>query len=139
MTPRTLQLDEPGDLARVCRTCRVLHYMTLPQLHQNVTLHSYPTIRYVDGVPEGCGAASPFSMGLNGLVTRNVAGLVRSLRLWGEWREHDVGEHARFGRVPENSMMLNIVVRAAVDKMDKLESFRCEFVGNCPIKVNILI
>jgi hypothetical protein len=98
--------------------------MTLPQLHEKVSLHSYAKVRYIDGVPEGCGAASPFSMGLNGLVTRNVAGLVRSFRLWGEWREHDVEEHARFGRVPENSMMLNVVVRAAVDKMEKLNAFR---------------
>ncbi|KAI9823628.1 MAG: hypothetical protein M1832_002409 [Thelocarpon impressellum] len=116
-------LDEPGDLSRMCRTCRVLHYMTLPKLHEHVNLRSYADIRYVDGSPEGCGAASPFSMGLNGLVTRNVAPLVRSFRLWGEWKEHDVAEHAKVGRVPDGSMMLNVVVRAAIDRMTKLESF----------------
>ena len=78
----------------------------------------------MNGRPEGCGSASPFSMGLNGLLTRNVVGLVRSFGLTGKWKEHDLEEHARVGRVPDNSMMLNMGVRAAVDRMDKLESFR---------------
>ena len=107
----------------MCRTCRVLHYMTLPKLHEHVSLRSYPGVRYVDGSPEGAGAASPFSMALNGLVTRNVAPLVRHFRLHGGWREHELQEHARMGRVPDASMMLNIVVRAAIDRMTKLESF----------------
>lgn len=63
-------------------------------------------------------------MGLNGLISRNIAGLVRSFKLSGEWKEYDLEEFARVGRVPDNSMMLNMVVRAAVEKMEKLESFR---------------
>ena len=99
--------------------------MALPLLYKNVTLTSYDKIRYnTDDLPEGYGSASPFSMGLNAVVTRNVASLVRSFRLRGEWREDGLEEHARVGRVPDSSMMLNITVRAAVDKMASLESFR---------------
>ncbi|KAI9840884.1 MAG: hypothetical protein M1838_003860, partial [Thelocarpon superellum] len=116
-------LDDVGDLARVCRTCRVLHYMTLPQLHERVTLRSYAEIRYAEDEPEGCGGASPFCMALNGLVTRNVAGLVRSLTLWGDWGPHGLEDAAKVGRIPDCDMMLNITVRAAIDKMEMLESF----------------
>ena len=68
--------------------------------------------------------ASPFSMGLNGLVSRNVAGYVRNFEVTGEWKEHDVQEHSRVGRVPDESMMLNILVRIAAEKMVVLDSFR---------------
>ncbi|KAL4920542.1 hypothetical protein BDW62DRAFT_176708 [Aspergillus aurantiobrunneus] len=119
-------LDDPGDLARLCRTCRVLNYMALPQLYSNITLTSYDKIRYRGDQPEGMGSASPFTMGLNAVITRPYASLVRSLTLRGEWREQELEEHARVGRVPDSSMMLNITVRAAVDKMQDLESFRWE-------------
>lgn len=119
-------LDDPGDLARLCRTCRVLNYMTLPQLYKSITLTSYDKIRYRGGQPEGIGSASPFSMGLNAIITRPYASLVRSLTLRGSWRESELEEHARIGRVPDSSMMLNIVVRAAIDKMADLESFSWE-------------
>ncbi|OJD13155.1 hypothetical protein AJ78_06358 [Emergomyces pasteurianus Ep9510] len=119
-------LDDVADLARLCRTCRVLNYMALPQLYRDLTLTSYDKIRYRDEFVEGCGSASPFSMALNAVVTRNVGGLVRSLTLRGEWRETELEEHARVGRVPDSSMMLNIVVRAAVDKMHGLESVSWE-------------
>ena len=100
--------------------------MCLPQLYSNMTLYSYDTIRYKgdDGRPEGCGSASPFSMGLNALVTRNVSQLVRRLALQGIWKEHDLKEFSQVGRVPDDAMMLNIAVRAAVDRCTGLESFR---------------
>lgn len=63
-------------------------------------------------------------MGLNGLVTRSIAGYVRKFRLWGEFKEYDLEECAKVGRVPDGSMMLNCLVRAAVEKMGVLESFR---------------
>ncbi|PGH03406.1 hypothetical protein AJ79_07372 [Helicocarpus griseus UAMH5409] len=116
-------LDDVADLARLCRTCRVLNYMTLPQLYRDLTLTSYDRIRYRDDVVEGCGSASPFSMGLSAVVTRKVGGLVRSMTLRGEWREDELEEHSRVGRVPDSSMMLNLVVRAGLDKMPGLESF----------------
>ncbi|KAK2767035.1 hypothetical protein FQN54_006353 [Arachnomyces sp. PD_36] len=120
-------LDNVADLARVCRTCRVLNYMTLPQLYKAVTLTSYEKIRYGrDDRPEGCGSASPFSMGLSALVTRNVAGLIQSLTLKGDWKEEGLQEHAMVGRVPDSSMMLNIAVRAAVDRTNGLQSFSWE-------------
>ncbi|ODH53219.1 hypothetical protein GX48_00755 [Paracoccidioides brasiliensis] len=115
-------LENVADLARLCRTCRVLNYMTLPLLYKDLSLTSYNKIRYRDEIAEGCGSASPFSMALNVVVTRNMGGLVRSLTLRGHWREDELEEHARVGRVPDSSMMLNIVVRAAVDKMSALES-----------------
>jgi hypothetical protein len=116
--------DEVASLARLCRTSRVLWYMTLPHLWKNVTLRSYNTIRYKGDVPEGFGSASPFSMGLNALVTRNVSNLVRSLSLEGEFGAADLQEHARAGRVSESVMILNIVVRAALDQSTHLENFR---------------
>lgn len=63
-------------------------------------------------------------MGLNGLVTRNVAAYSREFRLWGEFKEYDLEECAKVGRVPDGSMMLNCLVRAGVEKMGVLESFR---------------
>ncbi|OJZ84598.1 hypothetical protein ASPFODRAFT_82882 [Aspergillus luchuensis CBS 106.47] len=119
-------VDDPGDLARLCRACRVLNYMALPQLYKHITLTSYDKIRYRDDEPEGMGSASPFSMGLNAIITRPYATLVRSLTLRGNWRELELEEHARVGRVPDSSMMLNIAVRAAVDRMTELESFSWE-------------
>lgn len=116
-------LDHVADLARVCQTSRVLHYMTLPQLYRNISLTSYNTIRYRDDHPEGQGSASPFAMGLNALVSRNVASLVHTLALQGDWREHDLQEFSKVGRVPDDTMMLNIAVRAAVDRCIQLESF----------------
>ncbi|KXT11188.1 hypothetical protein AC579_835 [Pseudocercospora musae] len=125
-------LDDIGDLARVCRTSRLMYYMTLPQLYQSVNLHSYGEMRYVNGRPEGFGSGSPFMMALNGLVTKGHAALVRDFRVWGEWKETGIDDFAK-GRVPCNSMMLNILLRAATDKMTKLESFCWEL--NCkPLK-----
>ena len=99
--------------------------MTLPQLYSRVTLRSYAYIRYgSDERPEGCGSASPLAMGLNGLISRNLGGLVRSFKISGDWKEYDLEEFTRVGRIPDNSMMLNMVVRMAVEKMEKLESFR---------------
>lgn len=118
-------LDEIADIARVCRTSRLLYYMTLPQLYQKVSLRSYAEIRYLNGRPEGFGSGSPFMMGLNGLVTKQHAALVEELRLWGAWKELGQEDFAK-GRVPENSMMLNILLRSATDKMAKLRSFSWE-------------
>lgn len=118
------KIEDPGDLARVCRTCRLLHYMALPHLYRNISLTSYDRIRYRDEHPEGWGNASPFSMGLNTLVTRGHASLVQSMTLRGEWSEPELEEHSRVGRVPDSSMMLNISVRAALDRTKNIESFR---------------
>lgn len=96
-------------------------------LYEKITLSSYDTIRYKDERPEGLGSSSPFAMGLNALVTRNVASLVRSLTLQGQWKEHDLQEFSSAGRVPDDAMMLNIAVRAAVDRCTGLESFKLVF------------
>lgn len=87
-----------------------------------MTLKSYSELRYIDGQPEGYGGGSPFSMGLLGLVTRNVAGYVKHWKVTGAWRERDVDEILK-GRLPDNSMMLMISLRAAMDRMALLESF----------------
>ncbi len=64
-------------------------------------------------------------MGLNGLVSRNVSGYVKNFEVCGEWKEHEQQEHAKVGRVPDESMVLNTLVRVAVEKMTVLDSFRC--------------
>ncbi len=96
--------------------------MTLPRLYEHVTLRSYSEIRMVNGRPEGYGGGSPFAMGLNTLVSRSFTDYIQSFRLTGEWREHDAGEYQQ-GRVPDNSMMLQIVIRAVLDKMKNLTAF----------------
>lgn len=63
-------------------------------------------------------------MGLNGLVSRNVAGFVKNFEVCGEWKEHALEEHAKVGRVPDETMVLNSLVRVAVEKMVVLDSFR---------------
>jgi hypothetical protein len=118
-------LDDAGDLARVTRTSRLLYYMALPQLYERVALHSYPVIRYVDGRPEGFGSGSPFMMALNGLATKTHATVVKEFRVWGEWRELGQEEFAK-GRVPDNSMMLSMMLRTCVERMTKLRSFSWE-------------
>lgn len=99
--------------------------MTIPRLYEQVTLRSHAEIRYIDGRPEGYGGGSPFAMGLNTLVSRNFTDYVKTLRIVGDWREHDVEDYKQ-GRVPDNSMVLQIAVRAALDKMKSLESFAWE-------------
>jgi hypothetical protein len=101
--------------------------MALPQLYTSLTLTSYDKIRYRGEQPEGIGSASPFTMGLNAVITRSYATLVRSITLRGGWRDdRELEEHAQVGRVPDSSMLLNIAVRAAVDRMTNLESFSWE-------------
>lgn len=96
--------------------------MTLPRLYEHVTLRSHAEIRYVDGRPEGFGGGSPFSSGLNTLVSRNFGDYVQLIRVVGEWREHDVDDYKQ-GRVPDNSMVLQIALRAALDRMKNLTAF----------------
>lgn len=129
--------DDPATLAALCATSRVLHYMALPLLWRHVHLRSYSGIRSRkrtrDGelkeTPEGIGGSSPFSAGLNAIVTHGSAGkLVRSLKLQGEYGEGhaELERCSRAGRVSENAMMLNICVRAALEKCTELEAFHWE-------------
>ena len=69
--------------------------------------------------------ASPFAMGLNGLVSRNVAGYVKNFEVTGQWKEHEVQELSKVGRVSDESMMLSTLVRVVVEKMTVLDNFRC--------------
>jgi hypothetical protein len=116
--------DDVQSLARLCRTSRVLWYMTLPHLWKNVHLKSYAGIRRKDDIPEGFGSASPFALGLNALVTGNVANLVRRLTVEGQYGTENLEEAVKAGRIPENVMILNIALRAALDRCIHLESFR---------------
>jgi hypothetical protein len=47
---------------------------------------------------------------------------VQAFRVVGEWREHDVDDYKQ-GRVPDNSVLLQIAMRAALDKMKNLRAF----------------
>ena len=68
--------------------------------------------------------ACPFAMALNGLVTRNVAGYVKKFKVYGEWKDYEIEECARVGRVPDGSMLMNTLVRVAVERMAVLDDFR---------------
>jgi len=61
-------------------------------------------------------------MGLNGLVTGTVAAYTRKWRLLGQLKENDTEEFQK-GRVPDHVLMLNICIRAALDKMPMLDTF----------------
>ena len=63
-------------------------------------------------------------MGLNGLVSRSIAGYVKSFEVYGKWKEDNLEEHSKVGRVPDGSMMLNTLVRVAIERMPVLDSFR---------------
>lgn len=67
---------------------------------------------------------SPFSMGLSGLATRNVVKYVKRFEVCGEFKDCELQEHAQVGRVPDNSMFMNTLVRVAIERMDKLQEFR---------------
>lgn len=104
--------------------------MTLPQLYSTVTLHAYSGV--VNGKAESqcLGGASSFTEGLNAIVTtRNIANLVRSCRLCGEIEEYDIEECSKPGRAPDSTLMLNILIRVAVDKMKNLRAFRYYALG----------
>lgn len=98
--------------------------MAVPRLYQKIVLTSYAEVQYKNNVPEGYGGASPFTMGLNALITSNAASLVKSLTLQGEFPQHDLEDKARIGRVPDSSMLLNIAVRAVLGRCVNLEHFR---------------
>jgi hypothetical protein len=49
----------------------------------------------------------------------------------GDWREHDVDDYTK-GRVPDNSMMLQIALRAALDKMKNLKAFGYVYCAHAP-------
>lgn len=61
-------------------------------------------------------------MGLNTLVSRSFTDYVQNFKLLGDWREHDKEDYKQ-GRVPDNSMVLQIVIRAALDRMKNLKAF----------------
>jgi hypothetical protein len=63
-------------------------------------------------------------MGLDGLISspNNVAQYVKEMILCGEWKETDTSDFEK-GRVPDNTMMLNIVIKAAISRAGRLEKF----------------
>lgn len=100
-----------------------MYYMTLPQLYEKVALRSYPEIRYVDGKPEGFGGSRPFCMALSGLATSNASALVKDFRVSGAWPEPRKEDYLK-GVVPDTTMLLGISMRAALDKMINIATFR---------------
>ncbi|KAF2425334.1 hypothetical protein EJ08DRAFT_594529 [Tothia fuscella] len=128
----TSYLDSPADISRVTRSSKLLYYLNLPKLYESVTLYSYREIRYPDGRAEGFGGGSPFTMALDGLVSGKAASFVRSFRLVGMWKEIDLEDFQR-GRVPDNTMILNIVIKAALERMEKLKTF-CWELNTKPLK-----
>lgn len=109
-------------MARITRTSRLLYYLALPRLYERVTLRAYSSIRYVNDRPEGFGGGSPFSTGLDALISspNNVAQYVKELHLCGNWKEIDMDDFSK-GRVPDNSMILNVAIKAALVRAANLE------------------
>jgi hypothetical protein len=124
LTLTFIQCDDIATLASITRASRLLYYLTIPRLYEQVTLRAHSSIRYVNDRPEGYGGGSPFSMGLDGLISspNNVAQYVKEMTLCGEWKENDTSDFEK-GRVPDNTMMLNIVVKAAISRAGRLERF----------------
>lgn len=99
--------------------------MARPALYRNITLTSYNQFPADDSEPEdGLWRASPFCMGLNALVTTETARLVNSLHFQGHWQQHNQENNVRHGRLADSSVLLNIAIRAAVDRCVNLQSFK---------------
>ncbi|OCK74120.1 hypothetical protein K432DRAFT_471012 [Lepidopterella palustris CBS 459.81] len=118
-------LDNVADLARVCRSCRLLNYMALPLLYHNLCLTTYDKVNHRDDQENQSGDGN-FSAGINAIVTKGFGPMVHSLALQGEWNEDWLKEHVGLGMAPNMLVILNIAVRAAIDKMPCLESFSWE-------------
>lgn len=97
--------------------------MTLPKLYDKVSLRSFSEIQYRNGRPRGLGNGSPFAVGLYALISGNVAHYSRRFYLCGDWSDRDIDDYAK-GQIPDNDMMLNLSIKAAIDKMTRLEHFR---------------
>lgn len=108
-----------------------MYYMTIPQLYEKVALRSYPELRYVEGRPEGFGAGSPFCMALSGLATNNTSTLVKDFRVCGTWPEPRREDYHK-GLVPDSTMLLGISLRAVIDKMANITTFRYDGLTLCP-------
>lgn len=67
-------------------------------------------------------------MALSGLSTGNCAAIVKEFRVAGAWRDGRKEDYIK-GRVPDDAMLLSIVMRNAIDKMTNLKSFRSVLVG----------
>ncbi|KAG8630947.1 hypothetical protein KVT40_000087 [Elsinoe batatas] len=114
------QIDNLGDVSRLCRTSRLLYYMALPKLYENVTLRSYTEVRRVNGRVEGLGGGSPICTALGALATSQAASVVKHLLVQGSWKETD---DYMLGRIPDATVLLSIAVRAAIDRMINMYSF----------------
>lgn len=121
-----VKFDDVGDLARLCRSSRLLNYMATPQLYRRIILSTLnePSRIYEDFLYDGLWRASPFSMGLNALVTRKSASLTQELHLDGEWKEYGLEETVRTHRISDASVLLNIAVRAAIQNCKNLKHFK---------------
>ncbi|PNS17605.1 hypothetical protein CAC42_3000 [Sphaceloma murrayae] len=114
------RIDDLGDLSRLCRTSRLMYYMALSKLYEDVTLRSYPEVRRVNGRVEGLGGGSPICMALGALATSQCASVVRYLTIQGSWEETN---EYMLGRIPDSTVLLSIAVRAAIDKTVNMQSF----------------
>ena len=105
------QIDDVADLTRLCRTSRLFHYMAPPALYRTITLNARnETVRENEDITsDGHWYGSVFAMGLNTLVTRKTANTVESLVFTEGWREYNLADYARARRIPDGSVMLNIV------------------------------
>jgi hypothetical protein len=63
-------------------------------------------------------------MGLDALISspNNVAQYVESLRLCGAWKEIDLDDFEK-GRVPDNTMILNIALKGVISKLENVKEF----------------
>lgn len=120
-----LKFDNVSDLARLCRTSHLLYYMAIPQLYRRIVLTSYDQIQQLrNDVDDGLWRANPLVMGLTALATRKTAALVEELAIEGIFREYD-SDLYRNRRLSDTSVLLNISIRAAIDRCSNLRSFRC--------------
>lgn len=110
-------------MAALTRTSKIMYYMALPKLYDKISLRSYSQIQYENGRPKGIGNGSPFAVGLSALVGGSAAQYARRFYVSGDWTSATVDDYLQ-GQVPDADMMLNVSMRAAIDKMARLEDFR---------------
>jgi hypothetical protein len=98
--------------------------MAVPVLYKNLILVTgdESNARHAKN-PSLC-RGSPFTSGLNALVKGSLGPLVHSLTLRGGWEEEDMMQRYPHDFLIDRLTILNIAVRAALDKTTRLQDFR---------------
>jgi hypothetical protein len=111
------QLNDISDLSRLCRTSKVLNYMALPQLYEEITLTRdlFSNEKLI--------TTSSFLTALNTLTSGNVGPLVKNLVLQDDTRQYNIWRHWDPECVLDYPALRKLPVGAAVERCTNLQSY----------------